>query len=110
MEPTSLTADPAQEVIRVGDHFYVLAMSSRADDRTRVLKQGDTFAVMDRYGDMLADRLADQGLYHEGTRHLSRLDLRIGGLRPLLLSSSLDQENLVLAVDLTNPDLSENGR
>src|SRR5882757_3818860 len=55
METTVAPVDPAQEVIRVGDHFYVLALSSRADDRTRVLKHGDTFAVLDRYGDILAD-------------------------------------------------------
>ncbi len=106
---TVAPVDPAQEVIRVGDHFYVLALSSRADDRTRVLKHGDTFAVLDRYGDILADRLGDQGLYHEGARHVSRLDTLIDGLRPLLLSSGLDQDNLLLAVDLTNPDLSNNG-
>jgi glycogen debranching enzyme len=109
METAPEAIDPAQEVIRVGDHFYVLALSGRADDRTRVLKHGDTFTVMDRYGDILADRLGDQGLFHQGMRHISRLDVLIGGLRPLILSSGLDRDNLVLAVDLTNPDLSEGG-
>src|SRR5262245_40626059 len=101
MDTGTRAADPAEDVIRVGDHFYVLALSSRADDRTRVLKHGDTFAVFDRYADVLADRLGDQGLYHAGARHLNRLDLLVNGLRPLLLSSSLDQENLLLVVDLT---------
>jgi glycogen debranching enzyme len=109
METVPDIVDPGRDVIRVGDHFYVLALSGRADDRTRVLKHGDTFTVMDRYGDMLADRLGDQGLFHQGTRHVSRLDLLVGGLRPLLLSSGLDRENLTLAVDLTNPDLSADG-
>ena len=34
------------------EQFYILATSSRADDRTRVLKHGDTFAVFDRFGDI----------------------------------------------------------
>jgi glycogen debranching enzyme len=107
MQSDPSTAEPAPETIRVGEHSHVLARASRADDRTRVLKHGDTFAVFDRYADIFADRLGDQGLYHAGTRHVSRLDLLINQLRPLLLSSSLDRENLLLLVDLTNPDLSE---
>lgn len=111
MDPTRQSQPaPAQDIIRVGDHFYVLAVSSRADDRPRVLKADDTFAVFDRYGDILATGMGDQGLFHDGTRHLSRLDMTIAQARPLLLSSSLEEENLVLAVDLTNPDLSEEGR
>ena len=39
----------------------------------RVLKHGDTFAVFDRFGD-IAGRVGErEGLYHEGTRFLSRL-------------------------------------
>src|SRR5437773_2648811 len=103
-EPT-----PVEEVIRVGDHTYVLAVASRADDRTRILKHGETLGVFDRWGDILGVGLGDQGLFHAGTRHLSRFDLLIEGLQPLLLSSCLEEENLVLAVDLTNPDLSSDG-
>src|SRR2546426_7513848 len=40
------------DIIRLQDQFYILATSSRIDDRTRVLKHGDTFAVFDRFGDM----------------------------------------------------------
>jgi glycogen debranching enzyme len=99
----------ADEVIRVGDHFYVLAVSARADERTRVLKHDDTFGVFGRTGDILSIGLGDHGLYHRGTRHLSRLDLTIDGQRPLLLSSGLDDANLLLAVDVTNPDLTGDG-
>jgi len=42
----------AREVIRVRDAFYIRSSSSRIDVRTRVLKQGDTFAVFDRFGDI----------------------------------------------------------
>ena len=52
-----------EDVIRVKDQFYVLASSSFADDRTRVLKYGETFAVLNRFGDIESAGLGEQGLY-----------------------------------------------
>jgi glycogen debranching enzyme len=98
------------DLIRVDDQFYILATSSLADDRTRVLKHGETFAVFDRYGDIQPLGLGEQGLYHEGTRFLSHLILRVGHNRPLLLSSTVRDDNAFLAVDLTNPDLTADGQ
>jgi glycogen debranching enzyme len=98
------------EVIRVEDQYYILATSSLADERTRVLKHGETFAVFDRYGDIQPIGLGEQGIYHEGTRFLSRLVLWIGRQRPLLLSSTVKEDNALLAVDLTNPDLTVDGQ
>ncbi len=95
------------ELLEHHDKFYIQATSSRTDDRTRVLKQGDTFAVFDRFGDVQPVGLGEQGLYHDGTRFLSRLELRLGGRRPLLLSSTVRKENDLLAVDLSNPDLKD---
>ncbi len=40
------------DVIRLKDQYYIRASSSLADGRTEVLKQGETFAVFDRYGDI----------------------------------------------------------
>ena len=40
------------EIIRLENQLYILATSSRVDDRTRVLKHGETFAVFDRFGGM----------------------------------------------------------
>jgi glycogen debranching enzyme len=102
--------DTAQDIIRVEDEFYILAASSLADDRTRVLKQGETFAVFDRYGDVQPVGLGEQGVYHAGTRFLSRFELRLNNTRPLLLSSTIHEENALLTVDLTNPDLDLNGQ
>jgi glycogen debranching enzyme len=93
------------ELVHLHDQFYIQATSSRADDRTRVLKHGETFAVFDRFGDVQPVGLGEQGIYHRGTRFLSGLELRVGGRRPLLLSSTVKQENDLLAVDLANPDL-----
>jgi glycogen debranching enzyme len=98
------------DLIQVGDEFYTLATSAMADDRTRVLKDGETFAVFDRYGDIQPFGIGEQGLYHEGTRFLSRLLLSLDNLRPLLLSSTVKQDNALLTVDLTNPDINSDGR
>lgn len=100
----------ADEVIRIEDQYYILATSSLADERTQVLKHGETFAVFDRYGDIQPIGLGAQGLYYEGTRFLSRLALRVGQQRPLLLSSTVKEDNARLAVDLTNPDLTIDGQ
>ncbi len=97
------------EIIQIQDQFYILATSSRVDEQNRVLKHADTFAVFDRYGNIQRIGLGEQGLYHEGTRFLSRLDLRIHGRRPLLLSSTVKEDNALLAVDLTNPDFLVDG-
>lgn len=95
------------DIIKVEDQYYILATSSRVDQRTRVLKHGDTFAVFDESGDIRPTGLGEQGLYHGGTRFLSRLELRLGPLRPLLLSSTVKRDNDLLVADLTNPDITE---
>jgi len=99
-----------EEIIRVQDKFYILATSSRIDEHSRVLKHGDTFAVFDRFGNIQHVGLGEQGVYHEGTRYLSRLELRLMDRRPLLLSSTVTDDNALLTVDLTNPDISVDGR
>jgi len=98
-----------QDAIQIDNRWYVLATSSRADERTRVLKQDDTFALFDSYGDMRHAGIAEQGLYHGGTRFLSRRRLLLNGMRPMLLNSTMKQDNSLLVVDLTNPDMSGDG-
>ena len=98
------------EVIQVGSQHYILATSSRADDRTWILKSGDSFAILDRYGDIQPIGLGEQGLYYEGTRFLSRLEVELEGERPMLLSSQVRAGNELLAVDLTNADIVQGDR
>src|SRR5437762_13866549 len=93
-----------EEVISVSEDFYVLSTSSRVDDRVRVLKHGETFAVFDRFGDTERFGNGRLGVYHQDTRCLSRFMLRVGKRRPLLLSSPIKDDNAILAVDLMNPD------
>lgn len=94
-----------KDVIQIKDQWYVLATSSRADDRTLVLKEGESFGLFDRYGDIQHIGLGEQGLYHEGTRYLSCFELNINKRRPLLLHSTVREDNSLLTVDLTTPDL-----
>ena len=93
------------EVIRIRDEFYIRSSSARVDVRTRVLKQGETFAVFDRFGDVETFGKGELGLYYQDTRFLSRQTLKLGKDRPLLLSSTVREDNAVLAVDATNPDV-----
>jgi glycogen debranching enzyme len=92
------------DIIQVGGQPYVPASSVRVVERMRVLKHDDTFGVFDSLGDVTNLGLGSQGLFHRGTRHLSRLELRLGKVRPVLLSSNVNDANEVLTVDLTNPD------
>lgn len=93
------------------DRYYILATSSYADDRTKVLNVGDTFAIFDRWGDNKQLGQGVQGIYHEGTRFISDTEFRINGYRPLLLSSNIKIENEIFSIDLTNPRIElEEGR
>src|SRR5262245_31371336 len=92
------------------DPYYIVAPAPLAGERDRVLKQGDTFAVFDHHGDIRPVGMKEQGLFHEGTRFLSCLILRLGGGEPLFLSSTVKEDNALLAVDLTNPDIRAGDR
>src|SRR5688500_5539758 len=94
-----------------GEDAHAIAASvSLHELRPRTLKHGDTFAVLDRTGDTLPVEGGPEGLYHRDTRHLSRLELTIAGLRPLLLSSASADDGAALTCDLTNPYLIEAGK
>ncbi|HWI38786.1 MAG TPA: amylo-alpha-1,6-glucosidase [Burkholderiales bacterium] len=71
----------------------------------RTLKHGDSFALFDEFGDVVDVELSPAGLFHHDTRYLSRLTFTVEGHRPLVLSSTVQPDNVMLDVDLTNPDL-----
>lgn len=98
-----------EDVVQIENQFYVLATSSLADDRTRVLKYGETFAVFNRLGDIESIGLGEQGLYHKGTRHLSRLALRMGEKVLQLLRSTIQDDNAFLTLDMMNTDAYHEG-
>ncbi len=76
-------------------------------DRTRVLKDSDTFAVLGISGDILQFGESQHGLFLKGTRYLSALSFTINGSYPLVLNSSVREDNLLLTVDMTTPDMGE---
>ncbi len=76
----------------------------------RALKYGDTFVVLDSRGDIGSASGNSGGLFHEDTRHLSRLELLVNDGPPLLLGSNLRDDNSAFSVDLTNPDLIDGQR
>ncbi len=92
------------------DQFSVLATTSLQEERTFKLKNGDSFAVLNKYGDILPFNKSVQGIYYEGTRFLSDFQIRLEGQKPLYLSSDTKEGNEMISVDLTNPDIIENGR
>ena len=92
------------------DQCSIVASSSLTEEHVEVLKQGDTFGLFDRYGDIHSLRTGSQGLYHEGTRFLSLFELTLNGERPLLLSSTVKEKNVLLNVDLMNPDMTHEGQ
>lgn len=90
--------------------FYIPVTSSILERRPRTLKHGDTFGMFDHYGDIIAGEGSPEGLYHQDTRYLSGFQLFINARRPLLLSSTVQDNNVLMSADLTNPDFFTDGR
>jgi len=104
-----LTIDTAHPEIlsesEAASPFYIPATATTSLYRPRTLKSADTFLVADPRGDCQAAAPSAEGLFHEDTRYLSRLALQIDGYRPLLLSSTVTEDNALFTADLTNPDI-----
>jgi len=80
-------------------------------ERPHSLRQDDCFGLYNEIGDIDAEARTEAGLYRSGVRHLSRFTLTVAGLRPLLLAVSPRDDNVLLSVNLTNPDVrGEGGR
>jgi glycogen debranching enzyme len=93
---------PVEEIAETP--FYIPATSSSSRPR-RTLKHGDCFAVLDSYADIGAIAGGPDGLFFCDTRYLSHLEMLLNGEQPLLLGSTVRDDNSILTVDLTNPDI-----
>jgi len=93
--------------IGTAQQYYIAAGSSPTDDRARVLKYGNCFAVFNRYGDIEPLGLGEHGVFFRGTRHVSELVLAVWDTRPLLLSSTVKSDNFVFTADLANVDVTD---
>jgi glycogen debranching enzyme len=97
------------ETLNLQEQFEILSEAERSSSPVHVLKHGDSFAVFDHRGDVVVGESSEHGLYHLGTRFLSRCELLLAGRQPLLLSSSISDDNSVFTADLTNPDVVREG-
>lgn len=90
------------------DKFCIIAPSA-VEESHHILKYGDLFVMLNRYGNIEPLNLTD-GLYYKDTRFLSKLELRFIDALPLFLSSAVKSDEAVLTVDLTNPDIRKDGK
>ena len=103
-EITPSAAWAGRDAHEAPESYHIEATKSLVDRTLRTLKHDDMFGVFDKQGDCLGGGDAPDGLYHQDTRFLSRLSLRLGGMDPLLLGSVLLDDNGALVVDLANAD------
>ena len=96
-----LTAEPSEHE----QPYAVAAAESLQEMRTLTLKNGDTFAVFNRGGDIAGRAGSPEGVFHRDTRHLSQFVLTIDGAKPMLLSATMRDDNALLTCDLANPDM-----
>src|SRR5467141_1592204 len=101
---------PNRTIIPVSEQPFYIPMTGPAARPRRSLKHDDTFIVLDSHGDIGASAGGPDGLFNGDTRYLARLELILDDLQPLLLGSNLRDDNSVLTVDLTNPDIYRDGR
>jgi glycogen debranching enzyme len=91
--------------VQIDNSWYIPATSSRADDRTKVLKSGNSFGVFSRHGEISWVGFGEQGFYFRGTRHLSFWHIKLAEREPMLLNSMVRLDNSRLVVDQTTPDI-----
>jgi glycogen debranching enzyme len=97
--------NPTENIDTIPEAPFYIASAVPTTRPRRALKHADTFIVLDSHGDIGASAGSSDGLFHNDTRFLSRLELQINGVEPLLLGSSVRDDNALLAIDLTNPDI-----
>ncbi len=85
--------------------YYILTTWHHTLQDHLVLKHGDCFGVFNRHGDIAPQGSGEEGLYYRGCRFLSRLEFTLCDTRLFLLNSAVRGDNLLLTVDMTNPDI-----
>jgi glycogen debranching enzyme len=98
-------APPGDRGVRSCRRARLAFDAEQAATVTVTILEGSTFVVSDGNGDVLGDS-PTTGLFADDTRFLSRLELRVNGKRPQLLSSGR-VEYFSAAFYLRNPLLSD---
>ena len=73
----------------------------------RTIKHNDIFLVTDANGNVLSGNNSGYGLYFGDTRFLSRLEFKINGTHPIVLSSSTETGHSSIVIG-TNANLKDN--
>jgi glycogen debranching enzyme len=90
---------------RISGDFYILASAMASRRTTRVLAQGESFAVFETTGDILECPVDALGFFYRDTRHLSQFEIAIAGEVPQFLNSYVSDDDTEVRANLTNPDL-----
>ena len=72
------------------------------------IKEGELFLYSDAFGHLPESEHSALGLYFHDTRFLSRLELKLGGRPPVLLSSTAER-NYLATMEFTNLELRGHG-
>ncbi|WP_455931071.1 amylo-alpha-1,6-glucosidase [Priestia aryabhattai] len=72
----------------------------------RVIKENDVFLLSEPNGNITEEHPYGLGLYTKDTRFLNKLNLKINGENPVLLSSEAN-ENYMATILLTNPHIED---
>ncbi|HET9790692.1 MAG TPA: glycogen debranching N-terminal domain-containing protein, partial [Candidatus Angelobacter sp.] len=95
---------PENELIEIPSPYpeprvaYQNAEPRKSNNLTLI--DGKTFLSTTTAGDIMPPGAPDSGFFHDDTRFLSRLELRVGGYRTVVLSSSTEQ-TFVSQIELT---------
>jgi glycogen debranching enzyme len=97
--------EPGDSKLGDSNEYSVSASSSLSELKPLVLKHGNAFGVFDSKGDAIAKPGGSEGVYYCDTRHLSHFAISLNERRPIVLSSTLRDDNATLTCDLANPGL-----
>ncbi len=102
-----MSTSPLTKVENSTTDWDIQSHVHRAPADIQVLKQGDTFAIFDKFGEIGTAGDCEQGLYHLGTRFLSNWELLINEKRPLLLNSTMKEDNSSFVIQMTTAELPQ---
>jgi glycogen debranching enzyme len=108
MDPERAPSEPLEATPPAEPSEAVPPLLADFSGRVLAVKEGETFLYSDVAGDLDDRREHGHGLYHRDTRFLSHFRLRLSGREPVLLSSSAERAYMA-HIDLTNPELLQNG-
>jgi glycogen debranching enzyme len=101
LTPTELLIPVPSPYAEARSEFQVMG-PRKVDNLTLV--DGKTFLATRTSGDIAPARAPDVGFFHDDTRFLSFMEMRVGGLRTVLLSSSTEK-TFLSQIELTTSNI-----